>query len=371
MTRRLQAVYTAYIVMRLNADLERFSERCIFALMKLDIDFILIDESEVMNGFRVLMSGAQLDTFVANPVMLFMHNRPSSIFGADDNVILTIGKWYDVRVQGSQLLAKPDFDDEDEFAQKIQNKVQKGYYNGASIWLNPIATSDDQADMLPGQSGPTVTKWSLFEASIVDIPNCQNALAIRDSEGTLLQLSERNHKNDEKVISYLKTFLPKNNTDMDLKEIALKLGLQETATDAEVNSKLTAMSDNATKLAALQTQNQNLQNEIDQLKINSEKLRNEGLVDGAIKAKKVVAGDRDKYVKLAAADFETTKALLDGMKGYESVEGKLGAGNNAQLEWLSKSWDELDKDNKLAILKTNFPDDYKRKFKEKFGVEPK
>ena len=102
-------------------------------MAKLDVDFILIDDSVVMNGFRALITGAKLEAFKKNPVMLLMHNRAlSSYEPADNDIILPIGKWYDIRVVGNQVLAKPDFDDDDAFALKIQKKVDKGYLNGAN-----------------------------------------------------------------------------------------------------------------------------------------------------------------------------------------------------------------------------------------------
>ena len=161
-------------------------------MAKLDIDFVLLDESVVLYGFRVLMSGGDLSAFTRNPVMLFMHNRApqgASYPVAKQEMNLPIGRWHDVRIESGKLLAKPEFDDEDEFALRVQQKVKKGYLNAASIWLDPLAASDEDTLKMPGQSGPTVTKWNILEASIVDIPNCKNALAIRDSKGKALALS--------------------------------------------------------------------------------------------------------------------------------------------------------------------------------------
>ncbi len=134
-------------------------------MARLNKPFVLIDESVVMHGFRTLMSGAALDDFKANPIMLYQHNR--SVQYGDQDSILPIGKWVDIEVQGDKLVAYPEFDDDDDFAKRIEKKVEKGYLNGASIWLHPMAVSDEDTLKLPGQSGPTVTKWGVLEASIV------------------------------------------------------------------------------------------------------------------------------------------------------------------------------------------------------------
>jgi len=345
-------------------------------MAKLDIDFILLDESVVMYGFRALMMGAQLEAFKQNPVMLLMHARAESSYSrAVAEHELPIGKWYDIRVEGDKLLAKPDFDDDDEFAVKIQKKVEKGYLKGASIWIDPIAATDEEALMLPGQLGPTITKWGLFEASIVDIPNCKNALAIRNSAGKKIAL----HAGDEneEITSYLKNLIPNN---MDKKLMATKLGLSENATDVEISNKLAAVLGDAGKVTEitaevvklkgdkveLETKLSNLEKAATQTKIES-------LVDGAITGKKLAAGDREKYIKLATADFETTKEVIEGMKAFESVESKLavgGDGGNLELAELMKlSGRELYMQGKFEKLKAISLESFKLKYKDYYEVE--
>lgn len=339
--------------------------------MKLDIDIVLLDESVVMHGFRALMKGGKLAEFKKNPVMLFMHNRPGpNAYAAAEDIILTIGRWYDIRIEGSQLLAKPDFDDDDDFAKKIQSKVEKGYYNAASVWIDPISVSDDPKLALPGQPGPTITEWGIFEASIVDIPNCRNALAIRNSAGKMLHLSASNHAEENDVLAYLQTLLVnQKNTDMDKKLLAAKLGLNENASDAELSDKLAVILDNAEKSTQLSAEMQGIKEENIRLKKEAEAAKIETLVDGAIRDLKLAAGDRDKFIKLAGADYATTKELIDGMKPYKPVESSLRVEGKDAPEFLKLSWDEIDRKNMLGLLREH-PEAYKEKFKAKFGHEP-
>lgn len=350
-------------------------------MARLDIDFVLLDESVVMYGFRALMSGAQLEGFKQNPVMLLMHGRASERYAEPlkEDAVLPIGKWYDIRVVGDKLLAKPDFDDDDDFAKRIQKKVEKGYYNAASVCLEPVAVSDEEDLKLAGQPGPTVTKWGVLEASVVDIPNCRNALAIRNS-ATNKTISLGLNAGDDDALSYLNSLLPKNDHNM-LKLMAVKLGLPETATEAEISQKLAEVlslnASSAAEIIKLKGDKLSLEQKLTGLEAAAAEAKVAALVDGAIAAKKLAAGDRDKYVKLAKADFDTTKEVIDGMKAYESVETRLSAGsgdeaNNPELQQLLKlSGRDLYMEGKLDRLKELSPEYFKLKYKEYYGSDPK
>jgi hypothetical protein len=343
-------------------------------MAKIDKDFILIDESVVMNGFRVLMSGAELGGFIKNPVMLLMHLRAEKgmLDAADEDVLLPIGKWYDIRVEGDKLLAKPWFDDNDAFALKVESKVKGGFLNGASIWLEPIAVSDDENLKLAGQRGPTVTKWGVNESSIVDIPNCRNALAIKNAAGQKILL----HSNTaaDEAIQILNSFIDKKD-NMDKKLLCANLGLADTATDAQITDALLALKNSADGTVQLSAQVKTLGDEVVRLKKEATEKSITDLVDGAIAGKKLLAGDRDKYVKLAAADFDTVKELIDGMKPYMSIESKLAAEGKTdvekmELEGLMKlSGHDLYMDGKLDRLKELSLDGFKLKYKEALGVD--
>lgn len=349
-------------------------------MAKLNIDFVLIDESVVKNGFRCLMSGAKLDGFIQNPVMLALHIRGMDGLnsGNSDDILLPIGKWWDIRVEGTRLLAKPEFDDNDEFALKVESKVKGGYMNGASIWVDPIATSDDQGLMLAGQRGPTVTEWGVLEASIVDIPNCNNSLAIRNSFGKRITLSGAD-KNDEDVLQYLRSLIKSpNNNEMDRKLLCASLGLADSVADNVISEKLVALKNLETKLTATETENTQLKQEVVKLKKEAGEKLIADLVDGAVTSGKIKDGEKANYVKLATVDFETTKTLLDGMTPVKSLQSQLGAGgsgSDAQKLELSElvklSGTKLYEQGLLERLKELSLEDFKLKYKEAFNVEYK
>jgi hypothetical protein len=97
--------------------------------------FILIDESVLTNGMRVLVDGIDLSQFERNPVMFFFHN--------DWN--LPIGKWKNIRKEAGQVLADADFDinDDDKDVKRLIRKVEDGYINMASAGLVDLTLTDD------------------------------------------------------------------------------------------------------------------------------------------------------------------------------------------------------------------------------------
>jgi len=344
-------------------------------MAKLTTPIILIDESVVDYGFRVLMSGYVGDQFERNPVLLLQHKRVDDGYQAlTNNVVLPLGKWCEIAIKDNALLAFPEFDDNDPFALVVQNKVEKGYLNAASIWIDPIEVSDDEDLKLPGQYGPTITKWGVREASIVDIPNCRNALAVRTSAGKKIQLTGSGDTAQPEVLNYLQTFIKNVKLSiMERKALCLELGLDEKASDAEIQQKLSAVKADATKLTGVQDEVTKLRSKVVELNSAAETAKHESLVDGAITAKKLAAGDRDLYLKLSKADYESTKSLIDKMQPYESVENKLGAGgekDSAELAELVKlTGRELYLAGKLERLQKLSVDMFKLKYKEVFGVE--
>lgn len=128
-------------------------------------------------GFRVMTAGIDLSRFDKNPVMLYEHWT-------------LIGKWKDVRIEGDQLTAEPDFIPNHSDAEKAKAAWDGGYINAASIGFRILETSEDPAMMLPGQKYPTVTKAALMEASLVPVPSNANALRLFDRDGNAINLAD-------------------------------------------------------------------------------------------------------------------------------------------------------------------------------------
>lgn len=332
---------------------------------------VLIDDTLLMHGFRVLMSGARLEQYQKNPVLLIQHIRGDEPKFSEP--ILPIGKMTDVAIEGSKLVGFPEFDDDDELAKKVESKYEKGYMNGASIWLQPISVSDDPSLKLEGQTGPTVTEWSLLETSIVDVPNCHGALAIRNAAGQRIALSADGDNAD--ALSYLNSLLTQN-SEMKKDALVLKLGLPATADEAAIETKLTALLDAGVKLAAAEQQNTDLRAKVVSLQDQINLKEREKLVDDAILDGKLAAGEREPMLKLAAADLEAVKSLITARPaGGSSIQQQLAAGqldetSKLELQQLSaKTGKELYLSGQLDRLKVLDKGVFKLKYKEAFGVE--
>lgn len=141
--------------------------------------------------FRVLTAGIDLSQYKNNPVLLFMHQRPT---GISRNEVLGLGNAIDLQFENdNRLTCRLSFDDKDDFAVSIYNKYESGVYNMLSPALIPLEETMDAKMMLPGQVGPTVTKSLLKEISCVDIGANPEAYAceLYDRNGNLISLSDR------------------------------------------------------------------------------------------------------------------------------------------------------------------------------------
>lgn len=182
-------------------------------------------------GFRLLMSGARLDNYKANPVMLLNHN-----WG-----MMSLGK-FDLEMANGELLAMPEFDMDDKEAKKLATKYEKGYMAGLSVGLFPLAWSEEPELMLPGQTLPTVTEWELVEISCATVPADAGAVSLytRKEDGQYQQLTA-----DNITLAFSSNNL---NTDMkDLKELLALLGLGDTATKAEAIAAVQQLQANSKK----------------------------------------------------------------------------------------------------------------------------
>lgn len=139
--------------------------------LKMANTFILSDETVNSHGFVVKTDGIMLDRFLKSPVMLFNHDREGGI----------IGKWENIRVEGKRLLADAVFDESDETGAMVKGKVERGFVNSVSIGIEVLESSEIKGVR-------TVTKCSLFEVSVCDIPSNPNAVKMPENGGKTLYL---------------------------------------------------------------------------------------------------------------------------------------------------------------------------------------
>ena len=285
--------------------------------------FVLSDESINSYGFRVLTAGIDLKDFKKNPIMFWNHSRTWR--GSSDE-ILPIGRWDNIRVEGTRLLADAVFDEKDEFAQKIKSKVDQKIINMASAGFNVVATSEDPAALEKGQTRPTVIKCRMKEASVVDIGSNKNALHLYDEFGSEINLSDRDNNHLLPLLSDIQN----QQTDMKLQEqIAQVLKLSDNASEADI---LTAVQNSANaaiqladlngQITTLKAEKTNLETELQGYKDAEKEAETQeriDLVDQAIAAKKITASEKETYLALAEKDFENTKKILDAKEGVTEL----------------------------------------------------
>jgi len=142
-------------------------------------------------GYRVLTQGGDVSRYQNNPILLWMHTRATQ---NSSGQILPLGRAVDLRLDGDALTCYLEFDETDSFAMQIFYKYENGTLNMLSLGAEPIEFSDNPDLKLPGQVGPTVTKWILLEVSCVDIGANPDAVACQffSRDGQNITLSLRN-----------------------------------------------------------------------------------------------------------------------------------------------------------------------------------
>lgn len=322
------------------------------------ITFILHDDSVNTYRFRMLTAGANLEEFRRNPVM-FLHHQDYD---------LPIGRWENIRVEGSQILADAVFDEQDDQAMKVKGKVDRGFIRMASIgaWA-PEEKTEDPAMMLPGQTGPTVTKWTVREASIVAIGANHNAMRMYDrTTGEQIDLSDT-----DAVLRLMDDLTLKTDNMSTLKTI---LKLHDNASDADIEAAVQTLQQETESLkqanATLADENKQLKEAAEataQQRQQEQKAEAVKLVDAAVRDGRLNASGKEAFIALFDADFEKAKATLEAIPAVKSVTAQIEQGK-AELEDLAaKSWDQLDREDLLVKLRDLSPELYAQKKQEKFG----
>lgn len=287
--------------------------------------FILSDESINRYGFRLLSNGVDLNAFAKNAVMLFNHETEGDVYTGP------IGRWENLRNENGQILADAIFDENDPFAKAIADKVANGFLNATSVGFRIIETSEDPSLMIAGQTRPTVTKWDMIEASIVDIPANKNALALYDNKGSRIEL------NDTTLDCVHLSFVTKNDSEMSKKTllpswdgIKEALGYKDKkgqSVEVELSdSDMDKLNQQIAERDVLKDQLSGKETEITSLKAKIQ----------TIEASKTSV---ETELATAKADLATAKAALEG-KGENPFAGNQGSENTDLLKYKTSFDDE-------------------------------
>lgn len=314
---------------------------------KIDKPFLLTDSSVNCYGFRLLTTGYLMAEYAKNPIGYMMHTR--------DNGVLV--KWEDLRMEGDNVFGNPVINMTHPRGQQTVDEIENGFLNAASVGhIVALELSDDPDLKLPGQVGPTITKWFNRECSLVDIPGNFNALTLFDKDENPINLADftkTNLNTNMKQIFYTPAQLAAMNLKGDADEIS-------------VNTAFNDLVAKAAKSDGLQTQLNDLHAQVKQNKVQD-------ILAAALAAGKITKELSDKLAVDYANNPDGLKNLVDAMPQFKSITAEIEQGKSDPKfsNLMSKPWDDLFESGEIETLRLKAPDLYKQKYKETFGTEPK
>jgi ATP-dependent Clp protease protease subunit len=148
-----------------------------------------------------------------------------------------------------------------------------------------------------------------------------------------------------------------NKKQMERTVLISRLKLSADATDAQIEAALTALQEQAGKTETLEASAKST------LEANAK-----ALIDQAIVDKKFTADLAPHYSKLANADFEGTKTIIDAMQGVEKLSAQLEEGASAagRDKWTMEDYQTQDPEALMEMM-TKDPEKFKKLEAAYFG----
>ena len=314
--------------------------------------------SESLNSYGtwIKTDGVDLSQYERNPILLWMHWRG-----------VIIGGIRDLRVEGTEITGEPWFDEVRPESRQCKEQWEKGSLRMCSPNFDILETSEEPAYLKPGQTRPTITRSKLVEVSMVDIgANDDNIVQLSWRGGELKLASGEScealpllQTNGGSPIPPNHNLLTKTSMNELLKTIALKLGLQETATEVDVLACIGV-------LQGHEKANAELRKQLDGIKLAGITT----MVDDAIKAGKFNDDKRDHFINLGkTVGVESLKLTLDSMAAAVKPMQLINTGNTGAAP--AGKWSKLSEvpADQLKLMRENDPDRYRALYKAEYGIE--
>ncbi len=314
--------------------------------------------------------------------MLWMHQRAFTERLALGNVVELKKEVHETL--GNIITGLPVFDDTDDFAMRIYQKFENGTYRMASAGLRPVEWSEDEAHLMPGQRGATLTKSQLEEISLCDIGGNDDALqvALYNENNELIQLNLKGENADIPLLTINKTDMLK--IELTAQKAAAILGEKEIATADQFETKVAEVVQLAQRQKTeIETLTREKQDEVTKVIELTQKLADAGKVQltkdtdsalaDAVEARKI-SKDEVGYLKGNVTDqagLDSLKLFLNAKSGAPTVKEALATSKTENVELTGKSWDDLDRAGKLVKLKADDLNLFKQLYKARFGAEYK
>ncbi|WP_410221931.1 peptidase [Pedobacter sp.] len=315
--------------------------------------FVLNDETQVNSyGFRVPNALIDLDRFKENAVLLYMHKRGE-----------VHGRWENIRIEGSLLLADPVFDEADPDSAKIAGKVKRGFLKGASIYLN--FTNNTTFFEAPDKV-LELHNSEAFEASVVDIPSNKKSVKLfadgkelneKEIKGIMLSAPSIHNKSETEDKNQKTEVMEKFKLTAPAIAVLVGAGLAAGETESEVNDAIiklgAALTAEKTAHNLEKNQREALQKEIN----DSKAAALTALVDQAVTDGKILATAKESFIALG---HDAAKAIIDNLPGKvqlgSQVNNQAGGANPTDPKTLDE-FEKLTNEAKLAF-KNNNPTGY-------------
>ena len=293
-------------------------------------------------GTRVLTAGMNVEQYQRNPVLLYMHERGN-----------VIGYVKDLKVEDGEVTGELMFDEASELSIRCKKQYEFGSLKMVSAGLDILETSEDPELLVQGQTRPTVTKSKLFEVSLVDVGSNDDAIVLQ-KDGKKITLG----KDSECPL----TFLNNNNQNqkqMEQKMVAMQLGLPATATEAEINAKLD-------ELKTAKEENERLQQKNAALTLASIT----AAVEKAVGEKRITPDKKDEFINLGKeVGLEKLESILSAISPQMKLSSVIGHQGGAATEPTTYKKLSDVPSGQLTTLRKEQPDEYKRLYKEEYGME--
>jgi hypothetical protein len=325
---------------------------------KIDKEYLLTDNSVNSYGFRLLTSGYLMDEYKKNPIGYFFHGKAAD-HPREQGVLV---RWEDLRMDGDKVYGKPVINLNHPRGQKTVEEIESGFLNAASVGhLIVLDISTDAKDTLPGQTGPTVTKWFNRECSLVDIPGNFNALALYDKDENPIELA-----NLADLFSKPKNYNMKK-IELTAAQLAA-INLSADADDAKFAQAFNDLVAKAKQVDALTAEKTTLQTELSNLKKEGVKKEVQDLIAKGVEGKKLTV-EMGKKLEVTYAENPTgLKDLIDTMPAYQSVTEKItkeeDKNSKEYQDLAAKSGNDLLASGEMVKVKEKYPDLYKAKIEE-------
>lgn len=302
----------------------------------------ITNESLNSYGTRVLTAGMNVEQYQRNPVLLYMHERGN-----------VIGYVKDLKVEDGEVTGELMFDEASELSVRCKKQYEFGSLKMVSAGLDILETSEDPELLVQGQTRPTVTKSKLFEVSLVDVGSNDDAIVLQ-KDGKKITLG----KDSECPLPLLNNN-NQNQKQMEQKMVAMQLGLPATATEAEINAKLD-------ELKTAKEENERLQQKNAALTLASIT----AAVEKAVGEKRITPDKKDEFINLGKeVGQEKLESILSAISPQMKLSSVIGHQGGAATEPTTYKKLSDVPSRQLTTLRKEQPDEYKRLYKEEYGME--